>query len=269
MKCQKCGERDAAIQITHRHSDGKEERVLLCHPCAQEVGLKLPDLQGKAAQALEGAEGNPLEIVNNLVQQYFGFAGNEWTSSKKKIKRCGNCGLRMDEFRSKGLFGCPHCYSAFCEELDPIFQRVQMGNRHKGRAPGGSTTVDAGAKETSQRAAAESPAQTDKKVKTEDSVSGIEENAKPGVVARKAAGLPKEKTKSEDASQKKTKIKSEELETDEDEIAALERLHTRNQVEEKEAALKAAIAEEDYGRAAALRDELRGLRENLGKGESK
>ena len=194
MKCQKCGEREAVIQIKQRHSDGREEKALLCSVCAGEMGLKLPEIPGLGGGTKEKPEGNPLEMIQNLFQAYFGFAGKNLMASQE-TECCENCRMTLAEFRKKGVFGCPKCYGSFAEALEPVFRKVQMSDRHKGRAPGVSdsntaSTIPQSASETVPEP--EMPSTSTATVETE-------------TVAKKKTGTVVEK-KTETAAEKKTEL---------------------------------------------------------------
>jgi protein arginine kinase activator len=52
-------------------------------------------------------------------------------------RRCPACGLTAAEFQQQSLFGCPCCYDAFGEDLDPLLKRLHGALAHRGRLPRG------------------------------------------------------------------------------------------------------------------------------------
>jgi protein arginine kinase activator len=55
---------------------------------------------------------------------------------------CPICGITFYEFRSQGRLGCPHDYTAFAAQLEPLILNVHGESEHCGkrpqRAPAGS-----------------------------------------------------------------------------------------------------------------------------------
>lgn len=50
--------------------------------------------------------------------------------------RCTSCGLAYAKFRGQGRLGCPGCYEAFQEALDPLLEKIHGGRHHVGKTPG-------------------------------------------------------------------------------------------------------------------------------------
>lgn len=51
-------------------------------------------------------------------------------------RRCPGCNTSLVEIRKSGRVGCPACYTAFREHLEPLLQRVHGATRHvDGEAP--------------------------------------------------------------------------------------------------------------------------------------
>jgi len=124
MKCQKCNEKEATIQIVQKHIGGKEESLALCAACAKELGISF-------SSVTHAQEAIPLSIFNDFFQQHF-----DLEHIGKKENTCPSCQMTLDMVRKKGLLGCPQCYDAFSEYLEPIFGKMQMGKEHKGRMLG-------------------------------------------------------------------------------------------------------------------------------------
>ena len=50
-------------------------------------------------------------------------------------KRCRKCGCTWEQFKMTGLFGCPHCYQTFEQELLPNLTKIQSKSVHNGAKP--------------------------------------------------------------------------------------------------------------------------------------
>ena len=55
---------------------------------------------------------------------------------KQEVLQCDHCSMTFNQFLKVGKFGCSHCYTAFKDELTPIFKRLHGGNwSHHGKIP--------------------------------------------------------------------------------------------------------------------------------------
>jgi protein arginine kinase activator len=132
IKCQACGKNPATVHLTEIVGGEKREKHL-CENCAVEEGIavgkpaaSLSDWlstfvsQQQAAGAMAGALG---AVVAAGAVEGGGAA-------------CEGCGLTYNEFRQRGLLGCPKCYKSFEQMLMPLIQRAhENAERHIGRAP--------------------------------------------------------------------------------------------------------------------------------------
>ena len=48
---------------------------------------------------------------------------------------CRKCGCTWEQFNKTGLFGCPHCYTTFAQELLPNLTKIQNKSVHNGAKP--------------------------------------------------------------------------------------------------------------------------------------
>ena len=236
MKCQRCNEREATIHIVQRYGDGKEEKVILCMHCANELGITVPTFSAPPEQT-------SFSLLNNLLGQYFGYTAAPVKS--KPTKTCPQCGMTVEVFRANGKFGCAACYETFSEILDPVFARIQIGDRHKGRSCGiAGFVVETG--ET------EKPLDTDAlsgKLKKTEKQESVEKK-------RELTAKPKEK-----------KPIKKDLAAKAGNSAETVKKQKAKRIAEHELLLKKAIDEEDYMQAAKIRDGLRALREGKGGAE--
>jgi protein arginine kinase activator len=122
MKCQKC-ERQATFHITDL-VDGSPSELHLCEECAQtflsptdeEVAKVMPAMAGLLAQHL--AVGETADQLARLDQ-----------------RACPVCGITFLEFRKQGWLGCPHDYTFFSEELEPLLLNIHDQSDHVGKVP--------------------------------------------------------------------------------------------------------------------------------------
>ncbi len=61
---------------------------------------------------------------------------------KQELHLCDQCDLDYSDFRSTGRLGCPHCYDAFAEALDPLLEKIHGQRHHVGKTPGESPAED-------------------------------------------------------------------------------------------------------------------------------
>ena len=152
MKCQRCKEREANVKIMKQTSGKAPQMLMLCDECARALGISMPGslmggglFGGALGSALGNPLGgnmgglgsgmNPLDILASAFEAPFGL-GLEGVMDPVSTKVCPTCGLSLAEFTKSGFLGCPDCYQAFSERIDPVFMRTQMGMKHVGRLPG-------------------------------------------------------------------------------------------------------------------------------------
>jgi protein arginine kinase activator len=121
--CEICEKLDACVEVKH-YEDGELRELSLCAACAHKHGLKLPSsladfllettLQDVAAQAVPLVEGTADPSV-----------------------RCPVCRMRLLDFRNTGRLGCPECYLAFGEMLEPMLVGMHRSLSYKGAVPSG------------------------------------------------------------------------------------------------------------------------------------
>lgn len=110
IKCHYCKKR-ASIHFT-QIVKGKVSKAHLCESCAQGKGIL-------------GADG---EILPD-------FISREPEVQEKPSIICKRCGFASNEFKKKGLLGCPACYDTFEKMLQQILKDMHKELRHKGKVP--------------------------------------------------------------------------------------------------------------------------------------
>ncbi len=128
MKCEHCNDGEAEIHI-RQTSAGQTREFHLCHDCARKLAAEgvIPDFSfGSPATSLLGALWSlpfPKE-------------------SEEPRRLCPSCSMDLGEFKRTGMLGCPLCYSAFRETVEPLLRKVQGSTVHRGLRPDGA--VDGG-----------------------------------------------------------------------------------------------------------------------------
>ncbi len=92
----------------------------LCQQCAEEEGITIKS-NIPISQLLE-------DFILQTSEEVDDESGPDLT--------CEVCGMTFDEFREKGLLGCPNDYEAFSTMLVPILTRAHDGaTQHMGKIP--------------------------------------------------------------------------------------------------------------------------------------
>ena len=129
MLCDICGKNPATIHI--QEILGTEKKVIhLCQECAEK----------RAAEDNGFQEFNLAEVLFQLSSQL----GNHLKQEKKGEEKapvpqkkitCKTCGWNSESFQKTGKLGCPDCYKAFREILEPAIDTVHRGTSHTGKHP--------------------------------------------------------------------------------------------------------------------------------------
>jgi protein arginine kinase activator len=121
MLCQICNKRTATIHLTEI-SDGLRSETHLCEQCAQEQGI--------AAKTQISIN----ELLSSLLaaqpsdDDLFGPSGQE--------AKCPHCGFTLEQFRKRGVLGCPYDYEVFEKSLQGLIEKAHDGRTsHCGKVP--------------------------------------------------------------------------------------------------------------------------------------
>jgi protein arginine kinase activator len=117
-KCDKC-EKQATFHCVEIVKGQKVEKHL-CEAHALEEGLI-------STAKTEHAPIN--ELLSNFIKTH---------SAPARVDNptCGGCGLTFAKFKETSLLGCPACYEAFAEQLQPLLEREhEYGGQHVGKVP--------------------------------------------------------------------------------------------------------------------------------------
>lgn len=117
LKCDLCSN-PATVHLTQIVSN-KIQKVDLCESCAQEKGVTDP---------------NGFSLADLLVKG-MGGAIEEPVAPVTSGPVCSSCGYSLAKFKKTSRLGCPDCYEAFAEALEPMLATMHKGTRHEGKVP--------------------------------------------------------------------------------------------------------------------------------------
>jgi protein arginine kinase activator len=113
MMCQLCGEQPAAVHL--KQIVGGEVRELnVCEGCASKNGFDVH---------------SPLDMADFL----FGLGTPPAPAETAEETTCPACHFRDSDFRRLSRLGCPRCYEAFAEMLNPMIENMHRGTEHRGK----------------------------------------------------------------------------------------------------------------------------------------
>ena len=121
MKCKLC-EKPATFHITELMGDEPQE-IHLCEDHAREH-LAHEDDEAVNSSSLAGALEQQLKL---------GQTAEELARLDQQV--CPVCGITFYEFRNQGRLGCPHDYTCFEQELEPLIYNIHGSSEHDGKRP--------------------------------------------------------------------------------------------------------------------------------------
>lgn len=234
MLCDICQAKQAKIFYTEIVNGQKKEQHL-CEDCASEyTALPLSELMG-GQQLPIGS------ILSGILSKYAkdSVEGESGGPAQRIDVQCPECGMTESDFLKMGRLGCPVCYSAFSNLITKNFKTMQGGLQHTGKEPVHAKFIEI------------SEDMPKKRVPLTPEADGVEENgnaASEAVTGEKPKKGRKRKTPS---------VKAEKASAAAGKAAASE--NTDGVLTELKAQLQEALAEEDYERAAGLRDRIRAI----------
>lgn len=121
MRCQMC-EKPATFHITEL-TGGEVREVHLCEEHARGY-LAQADEEPSPGASLAGALSEQLKLGQTAEEL-----------ARLDQQACPMCGITFYEFRNHGRLGCPHDYTAFQAELEPLINNIHGATEHKGKRP--------------------------------------------------------------------------------------------------------------------------------------
>lgn len=122
MKCQQC-EKPATFHITELTGE-KPHELHLCEQCAQSYLTQNPSGGMPIQPSLAGMLHHQLKVADTAKEL-----------AKLDEQVCPICGISFYEFRNQGRLGCPHDYTCFGSELDPLIVNIHGDTQHTGKHP--------------------------------------------------------------------------------------------------------------------------------------
>ena len=121
--CEECGQNEACYTISVMMGDKVTQRHL-CADCMAKMNMNL-------------AAGNVKQLLSAIMSAISGgveeAAANAVAPEDDVI--CERCSTTLSQFTKTGRLGCPHCYTAFREQLTPMLQQIHGRVQHAGRKP--------------------------------------------------------------------------------------------------------------------------------------
>jgi protein arginine kinase activator len=118
--CEECGAHPANIHLT-QIVENETQSFHLCEDCARKRGINISiDEEAMKAETL----GIPFIVPEAEVDP-----------------ECIGCGMKLSEFRDKGLLGCSDCYASFEREIEAMLMQTNGSTEHKGKRYGKAVLV--------------------------------------------------------------------------------------------------------------------------------
>ena len=124
MQCQKCNKKSATIHLTEI-VNGQRHEMHFCKECAMDEGI---NIQSNVP-------------INDLLNSLLSIDA-EPKNAKNSGASCPDCGVTFDMIQKEGQLGCPEDYEVFEDELEPMINKFQDGNKeHMGKVPSTAAPV--------------------------------------------------------------------------------------------------------------------------------
>lgn len=118
MLCEECKVNEAAYTISVMVG-GEVTTRRLCGDCMAKMNM---DLQS----------GNIKSLLSSILSA---ITGNDTPEEKQADVVCPRCHTTLNQFTKSGHLGCPKCYEAFREQLQPMLLQIHGRVQHAGREP--------------------------------------------------------------------------------------------------------------------------------------
>lgn len=118
MLCEECKVNEAAYTISVMVG-GEVTTRHLCGDCMAKMNM---DLQS----------GNIKSLLSSILSA---ITGNDTSEERQADVVCPRCHTTLSQFTKSGRLGCPKCYEAFREQLQPMLLQIHGRVQHAGREP--------------------------------------------------------------------------------------------------------------------------------------
>ena len=121
MLCEECNEREATYTVSVMMGDETTTRHL-CAECMSRMNANI-------------AAGNIKTLLSSILSAITGSPAENEATPEDNSTACERCGTTLSQFRKSGRLGCPGCYQAFREQLQPMLLQIHGRVQHAGRRP--------------------------------------------------------------------------------------------------------------------------------------
>ena len=118
MLCEECKVNEASYTLSVMVGDEVTTRHL-CGDCMAKMNMNI-------------ASGNIKSLLSSILSA---ITGNDTPEEKQAEVVCPRCRTTLCQFTKPGRLGCPACYEAFHEQLQPMLLQIHGRVQHAGRRP--------------------------------------------------------------------------------------------------------------------------------------
>ena len=118
MLCEECKVNEASYTLSVMVGDEVTTRHL-CGDCMAKMNMNI-------------ASGNIKSLLSSILSA---ITGNDTPEEKQAEVVCPRCRTTLSQFTKTGRLGCPACYEAFHEQLQPMLLQIHGRVQHAGRRP--------------------------------------------------------------------------------------------------------------------------------------
>lgn len=118
MLCEECKVNEASYTLSVMMGDEVTTRHL-CGDCMAKMNMNI-------------ASGNIKSLLSSILSA---ITGNDTSGEKREEVVCPRCRTTLSQFTATGHLGCPACYEAFHDQLQPMLLQIHGRVQHAGRQP--------------------------------------------------------------------------------------------------------------------------------------
>ena len=118
MLCEECKVNEATYTLSVMMGDEITTRHL-CGDCMARMNMNL-------------STGNIKNLLSSILTA---ITGNDTSAAPQQEVVCPRCHTTLSQFTKTGRLGCPACYEAFHEQLQPMLLQIHGRVQHAGRQP--------------------------------------------------------------------------------------------------------------------------------------